>query len=78
MGVGYPVDLIVAASLGVDQFDCVYPTRTARYGVAFSQFGPVKVKSKQFKYDFEPIDKDCFCEVNFCLFFFFYYYYIFF
>jgi len=30
MGVGYPVDLVVCSCLGVDMFDCVYPTRTAR------------------------------------------------
>lgn len=30
MGVGYPVDLIVCSCLGVDQFDCVFSTRTAR------------------------------------------------
>ena len=25
----YPVDLIVCCALGVDMYDCVYPTRTA-------------------------------------------------
>ena len=34
MGVGYPLDLVVCVCLGVDMFDCVYPTRTARFGVA--------------------------------------------
>lgn len=29
MGVGYPEDLVVCIALGVDMFDCVYPTRTA-------------------------------------------------
>jgi tRNA-guanine family transglycosylase len=28
MGVGYPLDLVVCVALGVDMFDCVYPTRT--------------------------------------------------
>lgn len=36
MGVGYPVDLVVCVALGVDMFDCVYPTRTARFGVALT------------------------------------------
>lgn len=31
MGVGFPVDMVVCVALGVDMFDCVYPTRTARY-----------------------------------------------
>ena len=34
MGVGYPIDLVVCVALGVDMFDCVFPTRTARFGVA--------------------------------------------
>ena len=34
MGVGYPLDLVVCVALGADMFDCVYPTRTARFGVA--------------------------------------------
>lgn len=29
MGVGYAEDLVVCSALGVDMFDCVYPTRTA-------------------------------------------------
>ncbi len=33
MGVGYPVDLVVCVALGVDMFDCVYPCRTARFGM---------------------------------------------
>ena len=30
MGVGFPVDLVVCSCLGVDMFDCVFATRTAR------------------------------------------------
>lgn len=30
MGVGVPVDMVVCVALGVDMFDCVFPTRTAR------------------------------------------------
>ena len=30
MGVGYPLDLVVCTALGVDMYDCVYPTRVAR------------------------------------------------
>ena len=32
MGVGYPEDLVICVGLGVDMFDCVYPSRTARFG----------------------------------------------
>lgn len=29
MGVGFAVDLVVCSALGVDMYDCVFPTRTA-------------------------------------------------
>lgn len=29
MGVGFSEDLVVCVALGIDMFDCVYPTRTA-------------------------------------------------
>lgn len=47
MGVGYPVDIIVAACLGVDMFDCVFSTRTARFGTAFTDEGFLKLKNKE-------------------------------
>jgi len=43
MGVGYPIDLLVCSCLGVDMFDCVYPTRTARFGTALTRFGNLKL-----------------------------------
>ena len=36
MGVGYPEDLVACVVMGIDMFDCVYPTRTARFGTAFT------------------------------------------
>lgn len=33
-GVGYPLDILVCSALGADMYDCVYPTRTARFGTA--------------------------------------------
>ena len=44
MGVGYPIDIILGAIQGVDMFDCVFPTRTARFGSAFSSYGEIKLK----------------------------------
>lgn len=29
MGVGFAEDLVICCALGVDMFDCVFPTRTA-------------------------------------------------
>ena len=39
MGVGNPTTLVRAVASGVDMFDCVLPTRTARMGTAFSSEG---------------------------------------
>jgi len=44
MGVGYPIDIILASLQGVDMFDCVFPTRTARFGTAFTSNGEIKLK----------------------------------
>lgn len=55
MGVGYPVDIALCAGLGVDMFDCVFPTRTARFGTAFTSKGEIKLKSKIYAKDFSPL-----------------------
>lgn len=61
MGVGYAVDLIVCVALGVDMFDCVFPTRTARFGTALTRFGSVALKQSQYETDFSPIEEGCEC-----------------
>mmetsp|Transcript_21361 Transcript_21361/g.33412 ORF Transcript_21361/g.33412 Transcript_21361/m.33412 type:complete len:279 (+) Transcript_21361:533-1369(+) len=61
MGVGYPIDLVVCVAGGVDQFDCVYPARTARFGVALTDIGTMQLKNKRYKGDTSPIEKDCKC-----------------
>uniref|UniRef100_A0A3P9LLN6 Queuine tRNA-ribosyltransferase catalytic subunit 1 n=1 Tax=Oryzias latipes TaxID=8090 RepID=A0A3P9LLN6_ORYLA len=61
MGVGYAVDLVVCVALGCDMFDCVFPTRTARFGSALVPWGSLQVKQKQYAKDFLPIDPDCHC-----------------
>lgn len=63
MGVGFPVDLVLCSSLGVDMFDCVYASRTARFGTVLTDKGNLKIKSSKNRYVFEPIDKNCDCEV---------------
>lgn len=61
MGVGYAVDLVVCVALGCDMFDCVFPTRTARFGCALVPWGSLQVKQKQYAKDFQPIDPECQC-----------------
>mmetsp|Transcript_7359 Transcript_7359/g.11177 ORF Transcript_7359/g.11177 Transcript_7359/m.11177 type:complete len:453 (+) Transcript_7359:54-1412(+) len=62
MGVGYPLDLVVCTALGVDMYDCVYPTRTARFGVALVDSGIVKLKSHECSKDKTVIEDDCDCQ----------------
>ena len=61
MGVGTPEDLVAAVSQGVDMFDCVMPTRNARNGWLFTQYGDVKIKNATYKNDTAPLDADCNC-----------------
>lgn len=61
MGVGTPEDLVAAVSHGVDMFDCVMPTRNARNGWLFTQYGDVKIKNASYKNDTRPLDADCSC-----------------
>ncbi|VEN56488.1 unnamed protein product [Callosobruchus maculatus] len=61
MGVGFAIDLVVCSALGVDMFDCVFPTRTARFGCALTMTGQLNLKKAQYEKDLQPIDKDCTC-----------------
>jgi len=63
MGVGHQVDLVVCSALGVDMFDCVFPTRTARFGSAlvFDAPGELNLRKKTFATDFSPIEEGCEC-----------------
>jgi len=61
MGVGTPEDLVDAVSQGIDMFDCVMPTRNARNGWLFTQYGDVKIKNAIHKADTQPLDADCAC-----------------
>lgn len=61
MGVGTPEDLVAAVSQGVDMFDCVMPTRNARNGWLFTQYGDIKIKNASYKNDTRPLDADCAC-----------------
>ncbi|OQE39123.1 hypothetical protein PENCOP_c007G01451 [Penicillium coprophilum] len=61
MGVGYPEDIVVAVALGADMFDCVWPTRTARFGDAIVSSGTLKLSHKSFADDFGPVEEGCTC-----------------
>ena len=61
MGVGHPLDIMVAVALGVDTFDCVLPTRTARFGTAWTMQGPLSLRGKSHAADFRRLEEDCHC-----------------
>jgi hypothetical protein len=63
MGVGYPLDLLVCTALGVDQFDCVWPCRTARFGNAIVSSGMLSLKRTTLSDDLGAIDPECACFV---------------
>ena len=61
MGVGTPEDLLAGIAAGVDMFDCVLPTRTARNGLLFTSRGRLNVKNARFADDEGPLDPGCTC-----------------
>ncbi|KAI5477860.1 hypothetical protein MNV49_005845 [Pseudohyphozyma bogoriensis] len=61
MGVGYSEDLLVCVALGIDMHDCVFPTRTARFGVALTFDGPLNLKHASNRHEFCVIDDECEC-----------------
>jgi queuine tRNA-ribosyltransferase len=61
MGVGNPTTMLQAIALGVDMFDCVLPTRTARTGTAFSSTGRMNLRNARYAKDFGPLDPACGC-----------------
>ena len=56
MGVGTPADLVRCVGLGVDQFDCVLPTRNGRHGKLYTFGGRLYIKNARFTEDDGPID----------------------
>jgi len=61
MGVGSPEDLFEGIARGVDQFDCVLPTRLARNGAVFTHSGRVNLRNARFAEDPTPIEEECHC-----------------
>ena len=67
MGVGTPVNILEAISLGVDMFDCVLPTRNGRNGMLFTKKGILNIKNRKWMNDFSPVDEggDSFVDVQY-------------
>jgi queuine tRNA-ribosyltransferase len=63
MGIGTPDYILEAVENGIDMFDCVFPTRTARNGLIFTARGPIAIKKAIYEKDFGPLDPKCGCKV---------------
>ncbi len=61
MGVGVPEDILYGIELGIDMFDCVFPTRAARNATIFTNEGKLSLRNLSLKYDLGPLDTGCSC-----------------
>ncbi|RHM56418.1 tRNA guanosine(34) transglycosylase Tgt [Mitsuokella sp. AF33-22] len=61
MGVGTPDCLVEGVQRGIDMFDCVYPTRVARNGMAMTWTGRLVMKNAQFTHDHHVLEEGCGC-----------------
>ncbi len=61
MGIGDPEGVIEVIARGVDMFDCVLPTRTARTGSALTWEGRLNLRNARFARDPRPLDEQCGC-----------------
>jgi queuine tRNA-ribosyltransferase len=61
MGIGDPEGILRVLEAGVDMFDCVLPTRTARTGSALTWEGRLNLKNARFARDPRPLDEGCPC-----------------
>ena len=64
MGTGTPGDLIGAVKRGIDMFDCVLPTRTARNGLAFTWNGKINLRNSKYTNDDSPLDTNINCPAS--------------
>ena len=61
MGIGDPEGVLEVIARGVDMFDCVLPTRTARTGSALTGEGRLNLRNARFARDERPLDENCSC-----------------
>jgi queuine tRNA-ribosyltransferase len=61
MGIGDPVGILEVVARGIDMFDCVLPTRTARTGSALTWEGRLNLRNARFRTDGRPLDEGCRC-----------------
>jgi len=61
MGIGDPEGILEVIARGIDMFDCVLPTRTARTGSALTGEGRLNLRNARFARDERPLEAGCAC-----------------
>jgi queuine tRNA-ribosyltransferase len=61
MGIGDPEGILEVVARGVDMFDCVLPTRTARTGSALTWSGRINLRNAEYRTDARPLEPECDC-----------------
>ncbi len=61
MGVGNPEDLLMIWEYGVDMSDCIIPTKFARGGTLFTNRGKIRIRHRNYRRDFYPVEPNCSC-----------------
>jgi queuine tRNA-ribosyltransferase len=61
MGIGDPEGILEVIARGIDMFDCVLPTRTARTGSALTWEGRLNLRNAAYRADPGPLDPECDC-----------------
>ena len=61
MGIGDAEGILRVIGAGIDMFDCVLPTRTARTGSALTATGRVNLRNARFARDPRPLEEGCGC-----------------
>ena len=59
MGIGDPQGILEVIARGIDMFDCVLPTRTARTGSALTWEGRLNLRNAAYRTDPRPLDPEC-------------------
>jgi queuine tRNA-ribosyltransferase len=62
MGIGDPEGVLEVIERGIDMFDCVLPTRTARTGAALTWEGRLNLRTARYARDPRPLDEACSCQ----------------
>jgi queuine tRNA-ribosyltransferase len=61
MGIGDAEGVLRVIAAGIDMFDCVLPTRTARTGSALTATGRLNLRNARFARDPRPLEEGCTC-----------------